>query len=344
MLSAIFQHKQKPISAPNQINNNRGREITSKKIKVLFTGGGGAGSEALWCLLEQRYTLYFGDADLQAIDPVIPADRRILLPWASDPKFIEKIGGLCRDLKIDLLIPGVDEELLVLARSAEALAPTRLLLPKADYVEVMLDKLHMVRALSAKKIQVPFTKTLADDFGGFSFPCISKPRCGRGSRDVRELSSISEAISLKTALGPFARQMLMQEKIKGTEYTVQMIADAHGRLCAVVPVRVGMKRGITLRAETEAEPRVAEACCAVHQAISAEGCYNIQLMLTPKGDIFPFEINPRVSTTLCLVVASGIDPIAIFLKENHPKELRQFNSGIKLSRHWKNIIKKGEQS
>ena len=344
MLSAIYQHKQNPISAPNQINNNRVREITSKKIKVLFTGGGGAGSEALWCLLEQRYTLYFGDADLQAIDPVIPADRRILLPWASDPKFIEKIGGLCRDLKIDLLIPGVDEELLVLARSAEALAPTRLLLPKADYVEVMLDKLHMVRALSAKKIQVPFTKTLADDFGGFSFPCISKPRCGRGSRDVRELSSISEAISLKTALGPFARQMLMQEKIKGTEYTVQMIADAHGRLCAVVPVRVGMKRGITLRAETEAEPRVAEACCAVHQAISAEGCYNIQLMLTPKGDIFPFEINPRVSTTLCLVVASGIDPIAIFLKENHPKELRQFNSGLKLSRHWKNIIKKGEQS
>lgn len=292
----------------------------------------------------QRYNLFFGDADLQAIDPGIPADRRILLPWASDPKFIAKIGGFCRDLKIDLLIPGVDEELLVLARSAEALAPTRLLLPKADYVEVMLDKLHMVRALSAKKIQVPFTKTLADDFGGFSFPCISKPRCGRGSRGVGELSSISEAISLKTALGPFAYQMLMQEKIKGTEYTVQMIADAHGRLCAVVPVRVGMKRGITLRAETEAEPRVAEACCAVHQAISAEGCYNIQLMLTPKGDIFPFEINPRVSTTLCLVVASGIDPIAIFLEKNHPKELRQFKSGIKLSRHWKNIIKKEEQS
>ncbi len=134
--------------------------------------------------------------------------------------------------------------------------------------------------------------------------------------------------------------MLMQEKLKGTEYTVQMIADAHGRLCAVVPVRVGMKRGITLRAETEAEPRVTEACCAVHQAISAKGCYNIQLMLTPEGDIFPFEINPRVSTTLCLVVASGVDPIAIFFDKDHPKELRQFSNGIKLSRHWKNIIQR----
>lgn len=292
--------------------------------------------------MEQRYTLYFGDADLQAIDPVITADRRVLLPWASDPKFIEKIGGLCRELKIDLLIPGVDEELLVLAQSAEALAPTRLLLPKADYVEVMLDKLHMVRALSAKKIQLPFTKTLADDLVGFSFPCISKPRCGRGSRDVRELSSIRDAISLKTALGPFAGQMLIQEKINGIEYTVQMIADAHSRLWAVVPVRVEIKRGITLRAETEAEPRVISACREIHQAVSTGGCYNIQLILTPEGGVFPFEINPRVSTTLCLVVASGVDPIAIFFEKNHPKELRQFNSGIKISRHWKNIIKKGE--
>jgi carbamoyl-phosphate synthase large subunit len=258
------------------------------------------------------------------------------LPWASDPKFIEKIGGLCRELKIDLLIPGVDEELLVLAQSAEALAPTRLLLPKADYVEAMLDKLHMVRALSAKKIQVPFTKTLEDDLVGFSFPCISKPRCGRGSRDVRELSSIRDAISLKTALGSFARQMLMQEKIKGIEYTVQMIADAHGRLCAVVPVRIEIKRGITLRAETEAEPRVISACREIHRAVSTGGCYNIQLILTPEGGVFPFEINPRVSTTLCLVVAAGVDPVAVFLGQVQGDGLLPFAAGIQLRRHWAN--------
>ena len=288
--------------------------------------------------MEQHYTLYFGDADLQAINPVIPAERRISLPSASDPKFIEKIGGLCRDLRIDLLIPGVDEELLALAQSAEALAPTRLLLPKADYVEVMLDKLHMVRALSAKKIKVPFTQTLADDLVGFSFPCISKPRCGRGSRDVRELSSISDAITLKTALGPFARQMLMQEKIKGIEYTVQMIADAHGRLCAVVPVRVEIKRGITLRAETEAEPRVISACREIHQAVPTGGCYNIQLILTPGGGVFPFEINPRISTTLCLVVAAGIDPIAVFLGHGHPDDVLSFTACVQLRRYWTNIF------
>ena len=152
------------------------------------------------------------------------------------------------------------------------------------------------------------------------------------------MSSIGEAISLKTALGPFAGQMLIQEKIKGIEYTVQMIADAHGWLCTVVPVRVEIKRGITLRAETEAEPRVISACREIHQAVPTGGCYNIQLILTPGGGVFPFEINPRISTTLCLVVAAGIDPIAVFLGHGHPDDVLSFTACVQLRRYWTNIF------
>ena len=311
-------------------------------IKVLFTGGGGAGNEAMYRMLGQQYTLYFGDADVLAINPSIPENRRHQLPWASDPEFIGKMSDICRRLNIDLLIPGVDEELLVLARNTDKLLPTKLLLPDANYVETMLDKLLMVKSLSAKNILVPFSLTLEDDLEDMSFPCISKPRKGRGSRDVRVLTSMNEALSQRLTFGSLAKQILVQEKIEGVEFTVQMLADAKGRLCAVVPVRVKIKRGITLRAETDAEPRVIEACSAIHQAISTVGCYNIQLMLTPKGDIIPFEINPRISTTLCLVVASGIDPIAIFLENVQCKDIPPFITGIQLYRHWTNYFLKGK--
>lgn len=305
-------------------------------IKVLFTGGGGAGNEALWRLLGHRYTLHFGDADPIAIDPCIPEDRRHQLPWASDSDFVGKMADLCRRLGIDLLVPGVDEELLALARNSNVLAPTRLLLPHADYVETMLDKLHMVMSLSEKKIPVPLSRTLADDLKGFRFPCISKPRSGRGSRDVRVLNSIADAMSLNSTLGNAAEKMLVQDKVEGVEYTVQMVADAKRRLCAIVPVRVGIKRGITIRAETEAEPRVIAACHAIHQAIPTEGCYNIQLMLTTGGNVLPFEINPRISTTLCLVVAAGIDPVSIFLEHVRNDGILPFVSGVQLRRHWTN--------
>lgn len=313
-------------------------------IKVLFTGGGGAGNEALFRLLGKDYMLHFGDADVTNIDPNIPEDRRHELPWASDPDFVDKMYALCRRLDIDLLIPGVDEELLPLAQNADALAPVRLLLPEAKYVETMLDKLHMVNALSAKNIPVPLSQTLADEINNIRFPCISKPRSGRGSRDVHVLDSPNDAVALKSKQGSLARETLLQEKIEGVEYTVQMVADSCGCLRAIVPVKVGVKKGITLRAETEAEARVIDACRSMHQALPTGGCYNIQLIMTQDGSVLPFEINPRISTTLCLVVAAGVDPISIFLGDTgrDGDELMPFAAGIYMHRHWANHFFEGQ--
>ena len=327
-MKSLLQHQ----IQPNAHNSDL------QMIRVLFTGGGGAGNEALFRLLGQHYILHFGDADITAIDPGIPETRRHQLPLASSPNFACKIKELCSRLGIDVLIPGVDEELLALALNDETLAPTRLLLPNSDYTEMMLDKLKMIRALSAKQIPVPLSQALDDDTEWIEFPCISKPRSGRGSRNVKFHKNLTELEALRTSLGSFAPQFLVQKKIIGVEYTVQMIANEEGFLVAVVPVKVEVKRGITVRAETEAETRVIATCRAIHNAMPTKGIYNIQLMLTPAGDVFPFEINPRISTTLCLVVAAGIDPIAAYLGDAHHKKLLPFTSGIKLKRHWKNFF------
>ena len=306
--------------------------------KILFTGGGGAGNEALFSLLENRYDLHFGDADIEAIDPIIPRIRCHSLPWASAPDYVSGIKTVCNNLKIDIIVPGVDEELAMLAHNAKELAPARLLLPSAEYIDIMLDKLKMIQALKAKQIPVPLSFTLAEDISSIKFPCISKPRSGRGSRDVKVLNSLNELKALKSTLGAYAQKILIQEKIEGVEYTVQMVANSEGSLASVIPVKVQLKKGITLRAKTEEEVRVISACKTIHNAIPATGTYNIQLILTSEGKVLPFEINPRISTTLCLAVAAGIDPIAVYTEHTYRKELLPFTSGIHLQRHWKNIF------
>lgn len=307
--------------------------------RALFTGGGGAGNEALWRLLGDRYELHFGDADCTSIDPAIPADRRHQLPWATDPDFLVKMAALCRTLRIDVLVPGVDEELLKLSRSREALAPTTLLLPDSDYIEVMTDKLAMVQTLDSRGIAVPQTLRLDNAHDTLGFPCISKPRSGRGSRDVRVMSNVEEVQALRDALGAAAHGSVLQEKIEGVEYTVQMVANTAGQLHAVVPVRVDLKRGITLRAHTERNQVVIAACRAIHRAVPTGGCYNIQLILTSDDRAMPFEINPRVSTTLCLVIAAGIDPIAIYGYGPANDELLPFQENLSLQRHWQNFFR-----
>jgi carbamoyl-phosphate synthase large subunit len=304
--------------------------------RLLFTGGGGAGNEALFRLLGGRYECHFADADPAAIDDTIPADRRHKIPMARDPAFAPAVAGLCIELGFDMLVPGVDEELAKLTMISEAAPTLKVLAPSADYIARMDDKLSMIRALEAAGLTVPWTVT-ADNRDRAGFPAIAKPRLGRGSRAVRIVDSAAALDAYLMLEDLRAEDVILQELGRGAEYTVQMIADEEAVIHAVVPVRVGVKRGITLRARTEEEPTVDAACRAIHAAYPTGGCYNIQLILTADGRVLPFEINPRISTTFCLSVAAGIDPIAVFLglapKED---EAVAFRPGVGLNRHWRN--------
>ncbi len=304
--------------------------------KILFTGGGGAGSEALHRLLNDRYEMHFADADRQAIDPSIPEERRHEIPFANDPAFADRLCGLFRTLDIDLLVPGVDEELLVVAELAEE-GRVKALLPPKRFVETHLDK-----AVSMEQLGELAPKTVpAENAEELGFPCIVKPRRGRGSRGVSVIQSAEKLAAYLTLSEGDAGSCIAQELAIGQEFTVMMAADSVGMLRAVVPVAVGIKRGITLRAETVRDETVEAACRKIHEADPVSGCYNIQLIRQEDGRVLVFEINPRVSTTMCLGVAAGIDPIAILLQNVDGENLLPFAENLQLRRHWVNCFEDG---
>ena len=306
-------------------------------IRLLFTGGGGAGNASIYRTLEDRYEMHFADADALAMDPVLPRDRRHAIPLANSGNFISGVSELCAALRIDVVIPGVDEELPLIPEVVSNIEGLEALLPDAGYVTSMLDKLAMAEALKAADLPVPHTATAAEGRTG-AFPCIVKPRHGRGSRGVQILKTAEqvEAYVLLSGLNP--EQIILQDLQEGQEYTVLMAADRRARLRAVVPVKIDVKRGITLRAETAYDADVIRGCQAIHEALPTKGCYNIQLIKTSMGHIMPFEINPRVSTTFCLGLSAGIDPIAIHRDGVVGDDLLLFRRGVRLRRHWTNYI------
>ncbi len=305
--------------------------------KILFTGGGGAGNEALYRLLSDRYEMHFADADVEAIDPVIPQERRHAIPFANAPAFSIELCHLMQRLKIDLLIPGVDEELLAVAALVEE-GRVAALLPPSEFVRRHLDKQTSMQFLHDHHLSAPKTvpATQAEEIG---FPCIVKPRSGRGSRGVALIRSC-EQLDAYLAYNGGADGWIAQEQGQGEEFTVMMAADFSGRLHAIVPVAVEVKRGITLRAHTCRNSAVEEACRKVHEADPVAGCYNIQLIHQDDGRILIFEINPRVSTTMCLGVAAGIDPIALFIGEPQPGDAPPpaFKGNLHLTRNWINCF------
>jgi len=313
-------------------------------IRLLFTGGGGAGNEAIYRLLTDRYECHFADADPSTIDDAIPIDKRHAIPLAQDTEFAKMVTSLCCELGVDLLVPGVDEELPNMASISRAVPTIKILAPDPVFIAQMSDKLSMIRALDAAGLTAPWTFQ-ANDRALVRFPAIAKPRNGRGSRGVRVVANEAELDAYLLLEGLDAENIILQELGYGTEFTVQMIADFNGILQAVVPVEVEIKRGITLRAKTVENPVVDAACRAIHSAYPTGGCYNIQLILAKDGKVLPFEINPRISTTFCLSIAAGVDPIAIALGlAPNIGDTVSIRTGVTLRRHWRNSLSSIEES
>lgn len=311
----------------------------SYKPRLLFTGGGGAGTEALFRLLADRYEVFFADADPEAKPCPIAFDRWFQIPPATSKDFAFKVLALCRRLEIDLFIPSVDEELLPIAQLPEQIG-CEMLLPPERFVARHLDKLTSNQFLHQASLPAPLT--VAADEGCMDFPCVVKPRSGRGSRNVAIVYSEAELQAQITLARKQPKDFVVQELITGDEYTVMVAADKNGTLRAVVPVLVGCKRGITLRAETVRDQEVINACTAIHDADPVSGCYNVQLIKTSNGLVKPFEINPRISTTACLGLAAGVDFVGIFLgsvrSNDYSAKLIEFVSCVKLKRSWHNEI------
>lgn len=315
------------------------RTIISKP-RLLFTGGGGAGTEALLRLLSTSYEVFFADADLETKPYGVPDSQWLQIPLAKDPDFSDSIDNLCRRLQIDLLIPTVDEELLPISQLQKN-SNYAVLLPPDYFVQRHTDKLSSNRFLHEAGLLVP--KTVPANEPPLGFPCIIKPRSGRGSRNVATVYSETELQAQITLARSNPEDFVIQELAIGEEYTVMIAADSIGILCAVVPVLVKSKRGITIDAETKRDDEVIKACCAIHAANPVSGCYNIQLIKEANGSIKPFEINPRISTTACLGLAAGVDFIGIFLglaestAQSH-YGLVDFKEGLRLRRSWYNEI------
>ncbi|STX51387.1 carbamoyl phosphate synthase-like protein [Legionella busanensis] len=301
--------------------------------KILFTGGGGAGTEALWRFLSQKYDLFFADASLDSIDNRISNERKLSLPMAHDKNFISEVQKLITNNKINILVPGVDEELIPLAKN-RGMITSKIFAPSMEFIQLMLDKLECFIVMNKHGLPVPKTVPLAD-VSELKFPLIVKPRTGRGSRGVCLVQSISEIEAYKVLYKTDLKHLIAQEFISGDEYTVMVAGDDNGNLKAIVPVKVKQKKGITIQAHIELNQLILNYVHQFHKIFRPSCIYNIQCILTPDNIVLPFEINPRISTTFCLSIASGFDP---FSSEQEKKTLFLPEAKLFLKRNWTNCI------
>ncbi|RCV50645.1 ATP-grasp domain-containing protein [Marinitenerispora sediminis] len=273
------------------------------------------------------------------VDPAAPglylADRGYLVPPGGSTGFLPEIRGICAKEEAGAVVPLVDEELdAVTELEDDGIA---VLAPRREFVRTCLDKALLMARLADAGVPVPETRSAAAPAGDLVFPVVVKPRTGRGGRGVAVCASPAELARRIEHGGYPAADLIVQELLAGTEFTVSVVVWRDGAVQAVVPKEVILKRGVTQYAVTRRHERVAQVCRAVQRELRADGPFNVQLALDAAGEPRVFEINPRFSSTAPLTVAAGVDEIGGLLGQalaGGPRLADDWRDGVVMVRRW----------
>lgn len=294
-------------------------------ITVLLTGAGGVAIPSLIDHLRQlKYRVLSADMNPHA-PGLFLADAGFVVPAGTSRDFLTAVAGICLREHVNVLVPLVDEELVVSLEMEKQ--GVSVLLPRREFVVTALDKCLLMERLRSAGIPVPETRLASEGRGPLSFPLVVKPRVGRGSRGLAIVGSDTELADVLARSDRPLDEVLLQRFIGGPEYTVSVVAWRDGEVQSVVPKEIISKKGVTHIAVTRHNERIDALCRLVQEKLRADGPFNIQLRLNPAdGAPLPFEINPRFSTTVTLTIAAGVDEVGALVAQAAGAKRKPFGS------------------
>ncbi|ARS29004.1 ATP-grasp domain-containing protein [Sphingomonas sp. KC8] len=222
------------------------------------------------------------------------ADRAFAVPPVAAPDYIPALLEICRREQVTMLVPTIDPELapLAAARAAFAAIGVDVVVSDPAVVAIAGDKLATSRWLLANGVAAPIAATPDDvlgDASAWNWPLLAKPRHGSSGRSVTIVADAAQLRSLDMR-EPF----VVQELLRGEEFTVNIFIDKAGALrCAVPHRRVQIRAGEVEKGVTVRHDALCRAAVRLAAGLSgARGPLCFQAMVN--GTDAPiFEINAR---------------------------------------------------
>lgn len=286
-----------------------------KEIRLLFTGVGRrieliqAFREAA---LDLGISLKIFGADMAGTAPALAyCDYTRKVCGMKDTTYIPELIDLCRRDKIDLLIPTIDTDLLVLSKNVSLFGDTKVLISDSDKIMICRDKNHTADFFTSCGCHAPRTVNDWKAYDG-PYPCFIKPKDGSSSVNAFKVESASE-------LEMYAQQVedyIVQPFVEGTEYTVDVFCDFDGNPVYITPrIRLQVRAGEVLKTQIAMDERIIEESKRIVAHFKPVGPITIQLIRqNTTGEDFFIEINPRFGGGAPLSMKAGARSAEAILK------------------------------
>lgn len=319
-------------------------------LRILVTAvGSGIGLAVLKSLQESKL-----DCDLYGVDMnpwaagLYHCQKSFLVPPADDPQYCESLKELCQKEAIEIVIPGSDPELPVLAEAAADFAAvgTRVLVGSAASVRVCRDKLETYRFFAAKNFAT-FAETCSlKDWDCVdwetNFPLLIKPPGGSASQDVRIIFNEEELeqcrhfdkdyivqkyyvpLSWKLGKCSLTRDQLFKNgrMLQRDQVSAEVLLDGSGKPYAFLNCMISLKQGECITIAPYRSEEVREAALKMAGELGELGLVgpcNFDGFITEEGPRF-FEVNPRFTGLSAVRTHFGFKEVEATIRLLHLKE------------------------
>lgn len=275
------------------------------------------------------------------------------VPAATAPEYIDIILEICKKEKVDVYFPNISAEVsAVSARKEEFDAlGVKLSVSNMESVAISNNKLHTYQALEKAGIPVPRyygVHTVEDFVEGMKYMGYpEKPVCikivdGSGSRGVRIIDSTKSRYDifvhekpnsfyisyddmlsmLQSAKEPL-HEMMLVECMHGPEFTVDLLAEKGKALYIMGRSNVDSMMSIAQESVVQYDELAYRVSEQVIDLLKMDGNVGFDFMRNDKEEAVLMDINPRITATISLLAAGGVNLPYLRVKQLLGEELPQ---------------------
>ena len=294
-------------------------------IKILFSSVGRR-VELIQCFKnaanELKKELVVYGVDISSTAPALYfCDKKFIVPKISDESYIPTLLKICRCENIDILIPTIDTDLMLLSKHKNEFENigTKVLVSSPDKIKVCRDKRLTGDFFEKCGLEAP---SATDDIKCYhgGFPAFIKPKDGSSSINAYKVDNLKN-LELYSEQVP---DYIIQPFISGVEFTVDIFCDFAGEPIYITPrIRTATRAGEVLKTKICLDETIIDDMKNFVKYFKPCGPVTVQLIKdTVTNKNIYIEINPRFG---------GGAPLSMKAGANSAKALIELNEGKKFS-------------
>ena len=273
------------------------------------------------------------------------------VPAASAPNYADIMLDICKKEKVDVYFPNVSAEVsAVVARKDEFEAlGVKLSVSNMESVAISNNKLKTYEALEKAGIPVPRyygVHTVEDFVEGMKYMGYpEKPVCikivdGSGSRGVRIIDSTKsrydifvkekpnsfyisydDMLSMLQSAPEPLHEMMLVECMHGPEFTVDLLAEKGEALYIVGRNNVDSLMSIAQASVLQYDELAYKVSEQVIDLLKMDGNVGFDFMRNDREEAVLMDINPRITATISIMAAGGVNLPYLRVKQLLGEEL-----------------------